>query len=60
MKSLSALLRGVTSNHNGDIFGLIFFTRIEQKKKLKKHERVRYDHDFCYVEMPDEGNKIFK
>ena len=35
MKSLSALLRGVTSNHNGDIFGLIFFTRIEQKKNLK-------------------------
>ena len=37
----------------------IVFTHIAQKKTLK-HERVCNDHDYCYVEMPNEYNKIFK
>ena len=58
VKSMSALLRGITSNHNGDFCWLNFFPSYRTGKKLEKNERVRYDHD--YVEMPDEGNKIFK
>ena len=27
---------------------------------LKKHDRVCNDHDYCYIEMPDEDNKILK
>ena len=25
-----------------------------------KHEKVCNDHDYCYVQMPNEDNKIFK
>ena len=60
MKSLSALLRGVTSNHNGDFYCLNYFHSYSTKEKLKKHERVHNDHDYCYVEMPDEERKILK
>ena len=60
VKSLSALLRGITSNHNGDFYCLNCFHSYSTKEKLKKHEKVCNDHDYCYVEMPDEGNKILK
>ena len=30
------------------------------KEKLRKHERVCNDHDYCYVEMPSEESKILK
>ena len=39
---------------------LNLFSFIEYRKKLKKHEKVCHDHDSCYVEMPDEDNKILK
>ena len=60
VKSLSALLRGITSNHNGDFYCLNCFHSYSTKNKLKKHERVCNDHDYCYVEMPNEDNKILK
>ena len=60
MKSLSALLRGITSNHDGDFYCLNCFRSYRTEKKLKKHESVCNDHDFCCVEMPDEGSKILR
>ena len=30
------------------------------KNRLKKHENVFKNHDYCYVEMPNEDNKILK
>ena len=30
------------------------------KNKLKRHEKGSNYHDYCYVEMPDEDNKILK
>ena len=33
---------------------------MNRKKNLKKHEKVCNDHDSCYVEMPNEDNKILK
>ena len=30
------------------------------EKKLRKHERICKDHDFCDIRMPDEYNKILK
>ena len=59
-KSLSALLRGKISNHNGDFYCLNCFHSYSAENKLKKHEKVCNDHDYCYVEMPDEFNKILK
>ena len=59
VKSLSALLRGITSNHNGDFYCLNCFHSYSTKEKLKKHENVCNDHDNCDVEMPND-NKILK
>ena len=58
VKSLSALLRGITSNHNGDFHCLNCFHSYNTKNKLKKHEKLCNDHD--YEEMPNEDNKILK
>ena len=60
MKSLSALLRGITSNHNGDFYCLNCFHSYGTKEKLKKHEKVCNDHDYSYVEMPNDNNNILK
>ena len=50
IKSVPVLLREITSNQNGDSY--------RTKKKLKKHEKVGNNHDYCYVEMPNEDKKI--
>ena len=60
VKSLSALLRGIKSNRNEEFYCLNCFDLHITEKKLKKHEKVCNDHDYCYVEMPDEENKILK
>ena len=60
VKHLSALLRGITSNPNGDFYRLNRFHSYSTKEKLKKHEKVSNDHDYCYVEMANDNNKILK
>ena len=60
VKNISGLLRGVRSNHNGDFYCLNCFHSYTTEKKLKKHERICKDHDFCHVKMPNEDNKILK
>ena len=60
VKNISGLLRGITSIHNGDFYCLNCFHSYTTKKKLKKHERICKDRDFCYVKMPDEDKKILK
>ena len=57
---LSALLKIVTSNRNGDFYCLNYFHSYRTENKLKKHEKVCNDHDYCYVEMPNEYSKILK
>ena len=44
-KSLSALLRGITSNHNGDFYCLNCFHSYSTEKRLEKHEKGCNDHD---------------
>ena len=58
VKSISGLLRGITSNHNGDFYCLNCFHSYTTERKLRKHEKICNDHDFCYLKMPDEDNKI--
>ena len=60
VKSLWALLKGITSKHVGDFYCLNCFHLYSIEKKLKKHERVCNDHDYCYVEMPNDNNKILR
>ena len=60
VKSISGLLRGITSNHNGDFYCLNCFHSYTTEKKLRKHERICKYHDFCDIKMPDKDNKIPK
>ena len=60
VKNVPALLRGIISNHNGDFYCLNCFYSYNTERKPQKHERVCNDHDYCYVEIPDEGNRILK
>ena len=60
VKSLSRLLRGVTSNHNGDFYCLNCLHSCRTKEKLKKHKKVCKDYNYCYVKMPVEGKKMLK
>ena len=60
VKSLSRLLRGITSNHIGDFYCLNCFHSYRTKERLKKHEKTCKDHNYCYVKMADEDKKILK
>ena len=60
VKSISGLLRGITSNHNGDFYCLNCFHSYTTENKRRKHERICNDHDFCHLKMPDEDNNILK
>ena len=60
VKKLSALLREITSNNNGDFYCLNCFHSYSTREKLKKHKNVCENHDYCYVEMPKKDNKILK
>ena len=57
VKSLPTLLRGITSNHHGDFYCLNCFHSYRTHNKLKKHEGVCNNHDYCRVGMPKENEK---
>ena len=38
----------------------VVFHLYNTENKLKKHENVCKNHDYCYIEMPNEDNKILK
>ena len=60
VKKLSALLRGITSKHKADSYCINCFHSYRTKDKLKKHQKICGNHDYCYVEVPEECNKILK
>ena len=60
VKSLSALLNGITSNHNGDLYCLNCFRANTTKNKLETHKKICENHEYCHVEMPNKDNKIIK
>ena len=60
VKRLSALLRSITGNNNGDFYSLNCFRSYTTKNRLKKHKNVRENHDYCYIKMPKKDNKILK
>ena len=55
VRSVPALLREITSNHDGYFYCLNCFHSYSTNNKLKEHERVCNDHDYCYAEKPNEG-----
>ena len=52
VRSLSALLRGISSSNNGDCYCLNCFHSYRTLNKLKKHERICNNHDYCCIDMP--------
>ena len=57
---MSVLLRGISSSNNGDFYCLNCFHSYRTLNKLKKYERVCNNHDYCHVDMPEEGKNILK
>ena len=60
VKSISGLLRGITSRHNGDFYCLNCFHTYTTEKKLRKHGKICSGYDFYHLKMPNEDNKILK
>ena len=59
-RSLSKLFRGITSNNNGDFYCLGCLHSFRTDNLLKKQERLRNNHDYCHVEMPNNDNNTLK
>ena len=47
VKKLSALLRGITSNHVVDFYCLNCLHSYRTENKLKNHKNVCGNHDYC-------------
>ena len=60
VKRLSALFTGISSKHDGYFDCLNFFQSYTTENKLKKQKKVCENHDYYYVEMPEEYNKTLK
>ena len=59
-KSLPALFKEKTLNNHGDFYCLNCFQSYTTENKLKKYKKVCENHDYCYVETPEENNEILK
>ena len=60
VKSLSRLLRGISSNHNSDCYCLNCFHSYRTENKLNAHKKICENHDYCNIEMPSPSNNIIK
>ena len=58
VKRLRALLKGITSSHDGDFYCLNCFHSYRTKKALKEHMKICEDKDYCYIEMPEKSASI--
>ena len=60
VKSLSRLLRSITSNHDGDYYCLNCFHSYRTENKLNVHKKVCENHDYCNTEMPSNDNNLIR
>ena len=60
VKSLSRLLRGITSNHNGDYYCLNCFLSYRTENELNDYKKVCKNHGYCNIEMPFNDNNLIK
>ena len=60
VKNLSGLLRGITSNHEGDFYCLSCFHSYRTKNKLEAHKKICGNCDYCHVDMPTKDNNTIK
>ena len=59
-KRISALLRGITSKHDGGFYCLNYVHFFKTKSKLESHKKVFENKDFCGVVMPSEDTKLLE
>ena len=60
VKSLSGLLRGITSNHAEDFYCLNYFCAYSTKNKLEAHKQICEIHNYCHVEMTTKDNNTME
>ena len=60
VQKLSALLHGITSKHRGDFYCLNCLHSFRTKNKLKSHEKVCENKDFCGIVTLSEKDNILK
>ena len=60
IKKLSALLHGIASKHKGDFYCLNCLRSFRTGNKLKSHEKVRKNKDFCAIVMPSENDNTLE
>ena len=60
VKKLSALLHKRTSNHKDDFYCLSCLDSFKKENKVKSHEKVCKNKDFCGIVMPSKKNVSIK
>ena len=55
VKTLSGLLRGIIGNNHGDFYYLHCLHSYTTKNKLKKHQKICENYEYCKLEMPKKG-----
>ena len=60
VKRLSALLHGISSKHNGNFYCLNCLDSFRTENKLKSHEKVCKNKDFCGIVLPTEKGTILE
>ena len=58
VKRLPALVKGITSKHDGNFYCLNCFHAYTTRNSFEKRKNVCEKHNYCHVEMPNEDNKI--
>ena len=59
-KKFSVLPREISPSNNRNFYCLNCFHSYRTLNKLKKHERLCNNHDYCHVHMPEESKNILK
>ena len=60
LKEFSALLRGITSKHQGDFYCLNCLHFFATENKCESHKNICENKDFCTVLMHSEDPKILE
>ena len=58
MKTLSRLLQGIASNHDGEYYCMNCPYSFRKESKLKSYGNVCRDHDCCHIIMSEGDNNI--
>ena len=60
VRTLSGLLRGISSTHDGDYYCLNCFHSYRTENKFNAQKKICENHDYCNIEMPSPSNNIIK